>query len=231
MPGQPLVHERVVCRQQIEDVAVLAHDAVEEQFGFALKRLPQVVVEVGKQIGSRAPSSAGCAAAATGRRNSSPARRERGSASIRRTCRSSTAGVFSLPRARDVEQFLVRNAAPQEERQARRQLEVVEAIRRPGQPVRRIVLDTEHELRAGENPLQRALDARLRSSVAPARRGRNPSARFRSPSPTGCRYARRASVREDLSGTRSSSAAPAGRQTKMRRRLGVSPGPVTEYGR
>ena len=69
--GQPLVDERVVGRQQIEHVVVLAHDAVEEQLGLALKRLPQVVVEVREQIVRSAPSCAGSAAAATARRSCS----------------------------------------------------------------------------------------------------------------------------------------------------------------
>ena len=42
--GQPLVHERVVGRQQVEHAAVLADEAVEEQLGLALHRLRQRVV-------------------------------------------------------------------------------------------------------------------------------------------------------------------------------------------
>ena len=53
VPRQPLVDERVVRPQQVEHVPVLAHDAVEEQLGLALERLPQVVVEVGKLVGVR----------------------------------------------------------------------------------------------------------------------------------------------------------------------------------
>ena len=50
VPREPLVDERVVGAQQVEHVAVLAHDAVEEQLGFPAKRLPQVVVEIGKAL-------------------------------------------------------------------------------------------------------------------------------------------------------------------------------------
>ena len=53
-----------------------------------------------------------------------PARCARGSASIRRTCCSSTAGVAQRRRARRrVEQLVVRDAAPEEKRQPRGQLE------------------------------------------------------------------------------------------------------------
>ena len=47
MPREPLVDERVVRRQQIDDVAILAHDAFEEQFRLAPETLPQLVVPVG----------------------------------------------------------------------------------------------------------------------------------------------------------------------------------------
>ena len=43
---QPLVDERVVRGQQIDDVAILADDAVEEQLGLALQALAQLVVPV-----------------------------------------------------------------------------------------------------------------------------------------------------------------------------------------
>ena len=49
VPRQPLVDERVVGIQQIERAAVLAHDAREQQLGFAAQRLADVVVEVGEQ--------------------------------------------------------------------------------------------------------------------------------------------------------------------------------------
>ena len=47
---QPLVHEGVVRTQQIEHAVVLEDDALEQQLGLALQRLPQVVVEIGEHI-------------------------------------------------------------------------------------------------------------------------------------------------------------------------------------
>ena len=47
MARQPLVDERVVGGQQVEDVAVLPNDALEEQLGLALQALSQFVVPVG----------------------------------------------------------------------------------------------------------------------------------------------------------------------------------------
>ena len=46
VPGQPFVEERIVGRQKIEHGAVFVEDALEEQLGLALERLPQVVVEI-----------------------------------------------------------------------------------------------------------------------------------------------------------------------------------------
>ena len=127
---QPLVDERVVGAQQIEHAAILAQDAVEEELRLLPERLPQVVVEVREQPHVRRDRRRGCAGAATARRSWSTSARDASSASIRRTCRSSTAGSCSLSGNRHVQQLVVRNAAPQEERQPRRQLEVADAIRR-----------------------------------------------------------------------------------------------------
>ena len=49
---QPLVQERVVRVEQIEDAAILPDDAVEEQLGLAAEGLPQVVVKVEEQLGA-----------------------------------------------------------------------------------------------------------------------------------------------------------------------------------
>ena len=46
VPGQPFVEERVVGRQKIQHGAVFGQDALEEQLGFVLERLPEVVVEI-----------------------------------------------------------------------------------------------------------------------------------------------------------------------------------------
>src|SRR5438094_3026723 len=43
--SQCLVHESVIRIEQIDHIAVLAKDAVEQQFSLAAKRLAQVVVE------------------------------------------------------------------------------------------------------------------------------------------------------------------------------------------
>ena len=44
--GEPLVDKGVIGGQQVEHVAVLAHDAIEQQLGFAPHRLRQRLVEI-----------------------------------------------------------------------------------------------------------------------------------------------------------------------------------------
>ena len=58
VPGQALVQERVVGVEQIDDAAILAHDALEEQLRLLLERLAQVVVEVEQRFRDSAGASA-----------------------------------------------------------------------------------------------------------------------------------------------------------------------------
>ncbi len=60
-----------------------------------------------------------------------------------------------------VQQFVVGDAAPEEERQPRRQLEIGEPIRRARLHARRIALGAEQEVGIDQDALERELDARL----------------------------------------------------------------------
>ena len=195
MPRQPLVDERVVGVQQIHHAAVLAHDAVEEQ----RRSLPS-------------SPAGGC-------RRSPGRRRDPGLEFFRlRRCSHCSAKLaierlrsrigqhapdlllehrrlLQLALARQRQQLLVGKAAPQKERQPRRQREVVQPIRRVRRKVRRIGLDAEQELRAREDELQRRLDAAIEVAAAlRARARRSPSACRAVARSTGLRYACRASV-------------------------------------
>ena len=64
---QPLVDERVIRGQQIEDAAILMGDAAEEQFDLALVCRAQVVVEIREQIHHRLAGLAASARPATAR--------------------------------------------------------------------------------------------------------------------------------------------------------------------
>ena len=137
--GQALIDEGVIRVQQIDDAAILAQLAFDQQLGFLLERLAQVLVEVGKgrrirlyrwdiaqeqplagevlhqrlraRIGQHAPDLA----LQNGR-------------------------VAELAALGNGEQLVVGNAAPQEERQARRQLDVADPANAPGSRTRRIEL-------------------------------------------------------------------------------------------
>ena len=199
VPRQPLVDERVVGGQQVEDAAVLAHDAVEEQLGLAL-RTPGAGCR--RSRGTRA--SSGCLLRRLRRCSHWPAKLSTsacafGSASMRRTCCSSTAGFCSLPCAASAEQLVVGNAAPEEERQPRRQLEIAEAIGGARRHAGRVALDAEQELRAGEDAAQRQLDAARRTCPPPCGRARRTrAARCRSASRDGAAVGAARERRQDL---------------------------------
>ncbi len=161
---QPFVDERVFRVQQIENAAVLAQHAVHEQLGLAPEGLPQVVVEVRKQ-------------AHVGRHRVEIAQVQ----PLRREVRHERArpfvgehaphlllehgGLSQLPRRGHRNQLVVWNAAPQEERQARGERKVADAIRRVRRKAGRIRLDAEQELRAHEHAGERHLDTRVEIRV------------------------------------------------------------------
>ena len=72
MFGEPLIEESIVRGQQINDVAVLTHDAFKEHFRFTAETLPQLVVPVGIELRHPAMSPANSASTAIARRSSSP---------------------------------------------------------------------------------------------------------------------------------------------------------------
>ena len=95
VPRQPLVDERVVGGEQVEHAPVFRERCFETA---ARSRGGTPGAGCRRNRGTRSdPEStpADCAAAAIGRRSSRPARQNARSASIRRTCRSSTAGCRS----------------------------------------------------------------------------------------------------------------------------------------
>ena len=127
MLGQPLVEERVVGRQQVEHAAVLAQDARDEQLvslrnawrsASSNGRMTRIRLD-GLEVSQVEPLAG-------------EVRHQRFGARIvehaphlllehRRVLQPALLG--------QVEQLLVRNAAPQEERQPRRELDVADAVR------------------------------------------------------------------------------------------------------
>ena len=129
VPRQPLVDERVVGGQQIDDVAVLADDALEEQLRLALERSGAARRPSPDRRRRRARSPAGCAdtAAAAPKLVTSAADARIAPASGAPAAPARAAGSGG-PASATRDQLVVRDAAPQEERQPRGQLEIGDAI-------------------------------------------------------------------------------------------------------
>ena len=148
---------------------------------------------------------------------------------MRRTCRSSTAGSRSSPRAADVQQLVVGDAAPQEERQPRRQLEIADAIRRAAARRRPGRCSTRNRnCGLTSTARQRHLDAgvEVRLRAAPRDRARAGPREVRVGRPAAGRPGASACARICFARRAPRRPADVGRDTKMRRRLGVSPGAV-----
>ena len=148
----------------------------------------------------------------------------RGSASMRRTCCSSTLGSLSLPCSASVEQFVVGNAAPQEERQARREFETVQLVDAAGLRVRRAAArrDTGTSRSTASRPVAFSMPpsnvAGLAAFAVELHQRREILVGHRTPEAFLARFDR---MREAQAVSSFGSGA---RHTKMRARLGVSTG-------
>ena len=167
VPGQSFVHERVVARQQLEHALVLAQDAAKEQLGFTAERLPQVVVEVGEQVRVRHDAAQIAQV--------QPLAREVGDQRLGPRIGHHPA---HLPRQHlgpaepafvgQLQQLVVGDAAPEEERQTRGQLEVVDVERAARRLVRRLPFSAEDKGRRGQDAAERKSDPALeRARAAP----------------------------------------------------------------
>ena len=166
MPREPLVHEGVVGGDEVKDAAILADDAVEEELGFADERFGEraVPVRVEQPVG---PDLVDVLQPQPLRRKS---RRQRLRSRVgqhaldlpvvdRRIAQRAVAG--------GLEQFLIRQGRPEEERQARGEVEIGQTIELVGR--RRGLLDTEHEAGVREDPLDAEPDSLIEIAAVVAR--------------------------------------------------------------
>ena len=149
---EPFVQERVVRPQQVERAPILADDAVDEELGLLAQGLPEVVVEIRED-------------AHVGRNRIQipqvqPLRGEVGDEVLGSRIRQHAAHLalehrrlVELAPRREIEQLIVRNAAPQEEGEARRQVQIADAIRRAGRDAGGITLDAEGQEPAPRRPI------------------------------------------------------------------------------
>ena len=163
VPREALVDERVVGRHAGRARSVVARRCSRRTApSRARTACRKLLSKSGKAVRVRLDSSRGCAGAAIGPRSSPTSAAARGSREhAPHLLASSTPGScsrFRPPRARAARR---RDAAPQEEREPRGELEVADAIRGARRRVRGILLRAKHERRAREQTAQRELDARV----------------------------------------------------------------------
>src|SRR5438093_690460 len=72
-------------------------------------------------------------------------------------------GIVQLSASRRLPQLVVRNAAPEKERQPRRQIEIAEAIGGACRQACGLAFHAEQETRSSQNPLDPALDAGVKA--------------------------------------------------------------------
>ena len=171
--GEAFVDERVVGRQQIEQAAILADDARDEQFGLLHERRSQRFVERkdhriwrrGLDVAQMQPLPGEIRDERVGPRVGKHALH----------LLQQHRGISQPAPLREVEQLIVGNAAPQEKGQTRGQLDIAHRIGLAGREARRILFDTEEEIgrheQGFERPLNAGVEVRLRDSAgAPFRK-------------------------------------------------------------
>ena len=165
VPGQALVQERVVGGDEVEGAAVLAHDALEEELGLAAQGPAQGLVEVGEDDEVGRDRGQVAQVQPLGRE----ARHQRRRALVSEHAphlRLDHRGVAQLAARRRPDKLVVGQAAPEEERQPRRQLKAAHPVRPVGPGG--VALDPQQELGAHEEPAQGHLDALVEAAVGPA---------------------------------------------------------------
>ena len=168
VPGEPLVDERIVRGQQIEHIAILADDAVEEQFDFTAHGAAQRIVEVGIDHRQRTH------AVHPAQVQPLPGEidRQRFGARIREHAPDlpfEDRRIFQLALARQRDQGVVGHSAPEKERQPRCQFQIADPVELSGLDVRGLHLDPVNQPRIGEDARERHLDARVEVAVLAAR--------------------------------------------------------------
>src|SRR5690606_18421508 len=157
MTREALVDERVVGGQQIQNAAVLVNDAREEELRLALEALPQSVVEIRELVRVRmdvveVPQVEPLTREVLDERRGLRIRehaRHLGGKHLR---------PAELAALRDLEQLVVGDAAPDEERQAARELDVADGVGLAGRNALGLRFEPERERRAREYPAERELD-------------------------------------------------------------------------
>ncbi len=161
--GKSLIKKRVIRGHEVQNIPVLFYNAPEKQQRFLLKGLAQIVVEVGKLFRKRLHIfQVAQVQPLAGER----CRQRFGL----RIGKHSTNFAFEDCRSMEVafscrlEKLVVRNSAPQEERQTGRQFQIADRVDTSRRRARGLGLDMKRELWTGQYPLKRPLDASFKTS-------------------------------------------------------------------
>src|SRR5262249_45254987 len=131
VPGQAFVQKGVVRLDQFEDAAILAQHVVEKELGLLAERLTEIVIEVRVETRVRLDrlqiTQAQPLTGEVGREVERAAIGEHSARLLLEHVRAT-----ELAGNRGGEQFIVGNAAPQEERQAGCQLEIADSVNTAG---------------------------------------------------------------------------------------------------
>ncbi len=139
VPRELFIEERLARRQQIDDAAVFFQLGVEEQLHFPDEGDAQVVVEPGKLLIEIRCDQPDVSRLQPVREEILHQGRARALVAQHAADLSIEDGrLVQLSAYRQVEQFVIRDAAPQEKRQPRRQLDIGQRVRSAGGRARRI---------------------------------------------------------------------------------------------
>ena len=165
--GQSLVDEGVVSAKQVDDTAIVPHDALDEQLRLSCEGRPESLVE--RREGDRVRCHVRNVAEQEPLPDEVIDQRRRPAVSQHPThLLLEDRGVLQFAPPREVEQLVVRDTAPQKEGQARREREVAHGTASARHHTHRVALDSKDELRVGQHPLQRKLQPSLEAIRTPA---------------------------------------------------------------
>ena len=157
MTRDAFVDERIIRGQQVEDAAIFTHQAVEEHLGFGDERITERAIEIRirdciRQHAFDVAEPQPLPRKALRERFRSRIGQHPGDLFLVDTGRAQSIG------RRQRREFGIGRRSPDEIRQPRRQLRVAQAIRRPRTQRGGGALETEQELRARQDRLERAAD-------------------------------------------------------------------------
>ena len=174
--GQTFVEKRKVGGQQLGDRAILANHGIEEQLGFPLHRLAQRLIEgqrkrIAGTNGRHVPDEQPLGGKIPGERRRTRIGQHPSHLTLEHR------RILELVLRRHRQEFVVGNAAPDEERETGRQIDVADPIDRrcractvfAGRPdavrVGALGLDAEQEIRVDQEPADGELDPGLEAAI------------------------------------------------------------------